>query len=116
MVVVTTVSGERLMIGNHGVVEGETDTVPEIDPAQVRECLRWLDRAESSDQPTVSSFWLMHVVQHWAGSEISNGAMIVAAHRRGFPIARDPGETSANVLIGIARHCIDEFDCGCGAA
>jgi hypothetical protein len=111
---VTTSSGERLQIGAKGVLFAETESFEEVDIAHVKECIRWFDRAESTEEPTVSSFWLAHVVQASAGRSISNGAVIVAAHRMGFPIERGEGETSANVLIGVARHCIDEYDCGCG--
>ncbi len=111
---VETDSGERLQIGADGVVQAEASSFVEVEVHQVKECLQWLGRAEPSPDSEVSSFWLKHIVQDWAGTEISNGAVIVAAHRLGFRIRRDPGETSSNVSIGIARHCVDEFDCGCG--
>lgn len=111
---VTTVSGEKLCIGAAGVVKQQDTSFQEVDLKQVKQCLLWLDRAQATGEPTVSSFWLQHVVQQWAGMSISNGAVIVAAHRLGFAIGREPGDVSANVSIGVATHCIDEFDCGCG--
>jgi hypothetical protein len=116
---VMTTSGQRLQITAEGVRGAAADSLSEVDPAQVDPaqvdaCVRWFERAESTQEPTVSSFWLKHVVEHWAGTFISNGAVIIAAYKMGFPIGREPAESSANVTIGVATHCIDEFDCGCG--
>ena len=111
---VMTADGQRLQITAEGVRGSAADSLSEVDPAQVKACIRWFERAESTLEPTVSSFWLKHVVEHWAGTFISNGAVIVAAYKMGFPIGREPAESSANVTIGVATHCIDEFDCGCG--
>ena len=111
---VMTASGRRLQIGANGVVRAAADSWQEVDPAQIKACVRWFERAEATGEPTVSSFWLKHVVEHWAGTFISNGAVIIAAYQMGFPIGREPSEDSTNVSIGVATHCIDEFDCGCG--
>ena len=111
---VMTIGGERLQIGADGVVDPQSQSYVEVDLSEVKECVNWLGRAESTEEATVNSFWLKLVVQQWSGSDISNGAVIVAAHRLGFPIDRDPAQKNANVVIGLARHCIDEFDCGCG--
>ena len=111
---VITADGQRLQIAADGVVRSDRDSHREVDPAQVSACVRWFERAEATGEPTVSSFWLKHVVEHWAGTFISNGAVILAAYQLGFPIGRDSAEVTANVSIGVATHCIDEFDCGCG--
>ena len=96
------------------MVNPQVEAYQEVDLAEVKLCLLWFDRARATEQPTVNSFWLGHVIQQWAGTSISHGAVIVAAHRMGFSIGREPGEVSANVTIGVATDCIDEFDCGCG--
>jgi hypothetical protein len=111
---VKTIGGEHLQIGADGVVDPQASSFVEVDVAQVKECVQWLGRAESTTEATVSSFWLKHIVQQSAGTFVSNGALIVAAHRMGFPIDRDLDEESANVKIGVAKHCVDEFECGCG--
>ena len=111
---VLTINGKRLRIGADGVLPSDAVAFEPVDLNQVQECVRWFERAEATGEPAVSSFWLKHVVQHSVGSFVSNGAVIVAAHRRGFPIDREPADVSANVKIGVATHCIDEYDCGCG--
>jgi hypothetical protein len=121
---IITVSGETLLIGRDGVVSQSATVAPPIDnaptddvqfdDAQIRECLRWFDRAEKTREASVSSFWLRHFIQHSSGVPVSHGAVIVAAYRSGFAIAKSAEDTTPNVTIGVARECIDEYDCGCG--
>jgi hypothetical protein len=114
MEAIITVSGETLFVGADGVTSPSTAGALPIDDLQIRECLRWFERAEKTEEATVNSFWLKHFVQHWSGTPVSHGAVIVAAYRSGFPIARSADNASPNVTIGVAQHCIDEYDCGCG--
>ena len=111
---VQTVDGQCLSIGPEGVVESSPVGCSEVNPTQIELCRRWFSQARSAGDPSVSSFWLQHFIQHWAGDTICNGAVILAAHEMGFPIGREPGSCSPNVTIGVATECIDEFDCGCG--
>ena len=85
-----------------------------LEPKQIELCKQWLSRATKSETPSISSFWVKHVVESWAGTSISNGALIVAAYEAGFPIARERNATDANVTIGLHSTDVEEFDCGCG--
>ena len=85
-----------------------------VDDRQIELCKRWFSQAEATEAPCLNSFWLKHVVENWAGEEISNGAVIIAAYQSGFPIGHDTDRETANVNIGVSTACVDEFDCGCG--
>jgi hypothetical protein len=111
---VQTIDGQQLLISSQGVCFGEVTSDP-VDPKQVEACLRWFKQASPTDTPNINSFWLKHVVENWAGMPISNGALIVAASQAGFVIGRESDSENANVEIGVAVNCINEFDCGCGA-
>jgi hypothetical protein len=53
-----------------------------------------------------SSYGLKHFAENWAGDYVSNGAMIIAALHRGFPVK--PARGSLNAMIGSAeRSCFD---------
>lgn len=109
---IQTTDHQSLTIGPAGVTTAE-DIEP-IDPQQLKLCQQWLSRAEPTPTPTLSSFWLKHVVENWAGAPISNGAIIVAAYQAGFPIAREANAKTGNVNIGLTSSDVEEFDCGCG--
>ena len=109
-----TVEGERLEVGQKGVVDSEATTLDAIDEDQIKLCVRWLTQAEATSIPTLNSFWLKHVIENWAGTSISNGAVILAAYRMGIPIGRDADCLTANVTVAVAPQSVDEFDCGCG--
>lgn len=114
MIDIETVDGERLQIGAKGVVDQTDRSADPVDAEQIELCIRWFAGAKPTPEPTVSSFWLKHVVEHWAGTAISNGAVILAAQRVGLPIARDAGSRTASATIGVSADSINEFDCGCG--
>lgn len=109
-----TVEGLRLTVGQKGIVGDVDDVFDPVDDKQVELCTRWLSQAKATPTPTLNSFWLKHVVENWAGTFISNGAVIVAAHRAGLPIGRESDSRTANVTIGVSTDSVNEFDCGCG--
>jgi hypothetical protein len=111
---VRTTDGQHLPIGQIGVVDPSMGSATPVDQAQLEECRRWFAQAKACSESKVNSFWLQHFIQHWSGANLSNGAVILAAHQLGFSIGREPGEQSNNVTIGVSLDCIDEFDCGCG--
>jgi len=111
---VETVEGLRLTVGQSGVVRDVSDAVDPIDDKQVKLCTDWFAQAKVTPTPSLNSFWLKHVVENWAGTFISNGAVIIAAYRAGFPIGRDSDNQTVNVTIGVSTESVDEFDCGCG--
>ena len=111
---VTTVDGIQLTIDRAGVVDTSRSPGETVNPEEVNHCLAWLRAAETAETPSLNSFWVKHVVQQWAGVEISNGALIMAAHQAGIAIGQDAN--SRNVNLGISSQSVDEFDCGCGPA
>ena len=106
---------QSLSISEKGVVADELASLePAPQESQTELCRQWLSRAKPTTASKLSSFWVKHVVENWAGTPISNGALIVAAHAAGFPLSRDPDATHANVNIGLSSNDVEEFDCGCG--
>lgn len=85
-----------------------------IAPEEIEVCRKWLSRATVSNPPRLNSFWVKHVIEHWAGRTISNGALIVAAYEAGFQIGKEVTDRGTNVTLGLHGTDIQEFDCGCG--
>lgn len=100
----------RGIVGN-GLTEDQNAVV---DQKEIALCHQWLSRATVANPPQLSSFWIKHVVENWAGQSVSNGALIVAAFEAGFEIAKPIDEVGPNVTIGLDSTDIREFDCGCG--
>ncbi|HBV64098.1 MAG TPA: hypothetical protein DEF45_13875 [Rhodopirellula sp.] len=98
------------IVGDPSTVEGNS-VIPQ---KQIDLCHQWLSRATVARPPQFSSFWVKHVVENWAGQEISNGALIVAAFEAGFEISKPNNDPGANVSIGLDSIDLREFDCGCG--
>jgi len=111
---------------SHGSAEGQHPALDQkqidqkqidqkqIDQKEIDLCHQWLSRATIANPPQLSSFWIKHVVENWAGQNVSNGALIVAAFEAGFEIAKPKDEAGPNVAIGLDSTDIREFDCGCG--
>ncbi len=101
---------------SHGSADDQHPTLDQekIDQKEIDLCHQWLSRATIANPPQLSSFWIKHVVENWAGQNISNGALIVAAFEAGFEIAKPIDEAGPNVAIGLDSTDIREFDCGCG--
>lgn len=98
-------------IFDHGLAENEDAA---ISQKQIDLCHQWLSKATVANPPQFSSFWVKHVVENWAGQQISNGALIVAAFEAGFELAKPKNEPGSNVTIGLDATDLREFDCGCG--
>lgn len=113
---VTTNDQRTLKIGPLGIVTSDTgsDVPTAIPQKEIDLCRQWLSRASVAHPPQFSSFWVKHVVENWAGQNISNGALIVAAHQAGFEIAKPADEPGVNVTLGLDATDLREFDCGCG--
>lgn len=112
---IQTIDEQPLLIAAKGVVLGEgAASEPSPDESQTKLCRQWLARATPTHDSSLSSFWVKHVIENWAGTPISNGALIVAAHETGFPISRESDATHPNVNIGLTSSDVEEFDCGCG--
>ena len=111
---ITTIDKRRLTIGPKGVINATEDSVETIPQSEIDLCRKWLSRATVVNPPGMSSFWVKHVVENWAGCPISNGALIVAAYEAGFQIGKEATDRSANVNLGLNSIEIQEFDCGCG--
>ncbi|MAI73201.1 MAG: hypothetical protein CMM01_20160 [Rhodopirellula sp.] len=94
--------------------DSSEDEHPAIPRKQIDLCLQWLSRATVASPPQFSSFWVKHVIENWAGQEISNGALIVAAFEAGFELSKPKDEEGSNVSIGLESTDLREFDCGCG--
>ena len=113
---VTTNDQRTLTIGPLGIVTSDTrsDAPTAIPQKEIDLCRQWLSRASVAHPPQFSSFWVKHVVENWAGQNISNGALIVAAHQAGFEIEKPADEPGVNVTLGLDATDLREFDCGCG--
>lgn len=96
---------------DHCSPQDEDTAIPQ---RQIDLCHQWLSRATLKSPPQFNSFWVKHVVENWAGQEISNGALIVAAFEAGFEIAKPKDEAGPSVSIGLDSTDLREFDCGCG--
>lgn len=110
---VETYDGRRWLVNREGV--GNDGASGPVATEEVKECLHWFAQAQPTATPTINSFWLKHVVEQWAGTAISHGALIVAASQAGFPIGREADADHANVTIGVAVESMNEYDCGCGS-
>jgi|GEM_PF-2227159 len=88
---VTMVSGDTWVVSRRGLCrprEGYGVDLPE--KAQIRLAMKWLTcRIGDTGRiktPTISSYSLKHSAERWSGRYISNGAMIFALARLGFPM------------------------------
>ncbi len=86
------------------------DTQPAED--QVTRCVEWLQLFATPRKTVnykIGSYGLKHVVERWAGTYITNGAFLLAAHRAGYKIIPDePLSPNAHFCMSFARGSIGD--------
>lgn len=93
------VNGWTYRVDRFGLIVGNREPAHPPSLRQVAAATRWLARCRMVIRPTVSSYAAKHWAERWAGSYVSNGALLVAAHHCGVPMRESRG------VIGPALNC-----------
>lgn len=73
-----------------------------IDPFNVKICREFLRRCERTKTARLSSYWLKHRIEEWAGRYVRNGECIQAALDLGLIVDPSLEDRSPNVNVGIS--------------
>ena len=70
---------------------------------QIDRAAAWLRLLPRVKAPNLSSYWMKHVAEDWAGNYVSNGALIAAALMLGIVVVRVDRHVSRLAVAAPAR-------------
>jgi hypothetical protein len=87
----------------------------DIVTSQVEDASDFLSLLAPTKTARVCSYVLKHIAEHWAGSYISNGALIMAALALGLVVETYPPSwgDNPNVAVGVSRKSLDAREHRC---
>lgn len=96
------INGWPVQVDRLGLVRCRTSITDPPSEAEIRVAMRWLERAPKIKTANVGSDHVGWTIERKTGKTTSNGAVIIAAHRLGIPIACKRIRYATTAKLGIS--------------
>lgn len=96
------INGWPVQVDRLGLVRCRDSNGDPPSEAEIRVAMRWLERATTIKTANVATDDVGWTIERRTGRPISNGAVILAAHRLGIPIACKRNRYASTARLGIS--------------